>query len=72
MSRLTPVSYRELVRKMRNLGFEGPYSGRKHPYMIKGDLFLIIPNPHKEEIGVGLLAEILKRGNIDREEWLSA
>jgi len=40
--------------------------------MVRGDLVLIIPNPHKAAIGVGLLAEILKRGEIDREEWLSA
>ena len=49
--RLTPVTWRELVRKLKKLGFEGPYYGGKHPYMIRGDLVLTIPNPHRKIIG---------------------
>jgi len=72
LSKLVLVSHRGLVRKLRELGFDGPHSGGKHPYMVKGEMVLIIPNPHKATIGVGLLAEILKRGEIGRKEWLSA
>jgi len=32
MSNLRPVSRRELVRRMRALGFEGPYQEGKHPF----------------------------------------
>jgi hypothetical protein len=38
--------------------------------MRKGDLFLTIPNPHKNTIGVDLLTRILKQARISREEWL--
>jgi hypothetical protein len=38
--KLSPVSYARLVERLRQLGFEGPYMGGKHPYMIKGDLVL--------------------------------
>ncbi len=55
MSKLTPVSWAELVRRLRQLGFEGPFKGGKHPYMVKGDLVLTIPNPHRWEISVDLL-----------------
>lgn len=72
MSRLTPVSWRELVRRLRQLGFEGPYEGGKHPYMIRGDLVLTIPNPHGQEVSVDLLARILRRGDISREQWQNA
>ncbi|NOZ59720.1 MAG: type II toxin-antitoxin system HicA family toxin [Euryarchaeota archaeon] len=70
MSKLTPVSWRELVRRLRELGFEGPYYGGKHPFMIKGDLTLTIPNPHRKKIGVPLLSKILKQAGISREEWI--
>ena len=50
--------------------FRRPYTGGKHPYMIKGDLVLTIPNPHRKEISVDLLTRILKQAGITREEWL--
>jgi len=72
VAKLSPVSWTELVRRLRNLGFDGPYRGGKHPYMIKGDLVLTIPNPHKKEIGVDLLQRILRRAGISRQEWFKA
>ncbi|MGI0025783.1 MAG: hypothetical protein ACREA4_11665, partial [Nitrososphaera sp.] len=41
---------------MKILGFEGPYSGGKHPFMVKGEIALRIPNPHQGDIGRELLA----------------
>jgi hypothetical protein len=38
-------------------GFEGPYAGGKHQFMIKGNLRLTIPNPHKADIGSNLLSK---------------
>lgn len=37
--------------------------------MIKDELKLTIPNPHKADISVGLLSRILRQANISREEW---
>ena len=36
-----PISRRELIRALRAAGFEGPYSGGKHPFMLNGDVTLI-------------------------------
>lgn len=72
MSRISSVSFNEFLRKLRALGYEGPHGGGKHLFMIKGDLRLTIPNPHKQEIGVDLLQRILKQAGITREEWLDA
>jgi predicted RNA binding protein YcfA (HicA-like mRNA interferase family) len=72
VSKLSPVSWGELVKRLRRLGFQGPHQGGTHPYMVKGDLVLTIPNPYRKDIGVDLLARVLKRGNIRREHWLEA
>lgn len=70
MSRLTPVSWYNLVRRLRELGFDGPYAGGKHPQMRRGEMTLIIPNPHQGDISAGLLQRILRQAGISREEWL--
>ena len=72
MSKLRPVSFSELVRKLKSLDFEGPFSGGKHLFMIKGDLRLTISNPHRQDIGVDLLKRILRQGGIQRDEWNQA
>ncbi len=69
-SKLSPVSWTELVKRLRQLGFDGPYQGGKHPYMINDNLVLTIPNPHRKEISVDLLSRILKQAGITRVEWL--
>jgi len=55
---------------MRELGFEGPYSGGRHPQMRRGNLTVVIPNPHDGEISVGFLTRLLRQAEITREEWL--
>jgi len=70
--KFTPVSWTNLVRKLKTFGFDGPYQGGKHPYMIRGDLVLTIPNPHRTEISVDLLVRILLQAHISREEWALA
>jgi len=40
VGKLSPVSWKQLVSKLKSFGFDGPYSGGKHPFMIKGDLVL--------------------------------
>ncbi|MGC8778018.1 MAG: type II toxin-antitoxin system HicA family toxin [Candidatus Caldatribacteriaceae bacterium] len=70
MAKLRPVSWLELVRGLRKMGFEGPYRGGKHFFMVKGELVLTIPNPHRKDIGVDLLSRILKQAGISKEDWL--
>ncbi len=70
MPKLNPVSWKELIGQLRKFGFEGPYQSAKHPYMIKGELTLTIPNPHGKDIGADLLSRILAQAEIGRKEWL--
>ena len=64
-----PVKRDVLIRCLRKLGFDGPYSGGKHPFMVKGDLTLTIPNPHQKAIGRELLSRILRQAEVSKEEW---
>jgi predicted RNA binding protein YcfA (HicA-like mRNA interferase family) len=72
MPKLSPVKWSELVKRLRALGFEGPFAGGKHPYMVRGGLVLRIPNPHRREIGPDLLARILRQAGVSRREWQRA
>ncbi|MDD1414532.1 type II toxin-antitoxin system HicA family toxin [Dolichospermum sp. ST_con] len=70
MPRLTPISWNNLVKSLRELGFEGPFAGGRHPQMRRGDITVIIPNPHEGDISVGLLSRLLRQAGVSREEWL--
>ena len=72
MPSLDPLSRRELVRKLKGLGFEGPFPGGKHQWMRRGGLRLTIPNPHGGAIDPGLIRRILRQAGIRVDEWISA
>ncbi|MBI4158423.1 MAG: type II toxin-antitoxin system HicA family toxin [Candidatus Yanofskybacteria bacterium] len=63
------ISHRELVKKFRKLGFDGPYSGGRHLFMVKGLLKIRIPNPHGKDIPAFLVNEILRQAGILKKEW---
>ncbi len=69
MPYIGPIKRKDLIYYLRRLGFEGPFSGGKHQFMIRGDVTLRIPNPHQGDIGEDLLVRILKQGKISRKEW---
>jgi len=61
MPEVKPISRRKLIRKLQSLGFKGPYGGGKHSYMRKSDKRIIIPTPHRLDIGVKLVRKIIKQ-----------
>lgn len=72
-SRLVPVSRRELIRRLGDLGFSGPFAGTDHEFMTKGAVRVKLPNRHHgQDIGVDLLARILRDSGISRDEWFTA
>ena len=70
--RLAPVSRSELIKRFRRLGWEGPRSGKRHDFMQEGTRKVRIPNPHKGDIGVDLLANVLRQAGISRDEWFAS
>jgi predicted RNA binding protein YcfA (HicA-like mRNA interferase family) len=73
VSRLLPCSRDEFIRKLRALGYKGPFPGSKHQFMvIHKKPPITLPNPHQSDISVGLLAKILRDAGISRDQWLNA
>ena len=68
MGRLASVARRDLIRRLLRLGFDGPFSGGRHEFMLRADRRLILPNPHRGDISVDLLARVLEEAGITREE----
>ena len=75
MSRWTPCKRREFVRRLCKLGFDGPFSGTRHQFVIVGQKRLAIPsNPEYSipqlRILISEVEGILGR-TISLEEWNS-
>lgn len=70
MPRLTPVKQKELIKKLKLFGYQGPFAGGKHWFMIRNDVRLTLPNLHQKEIGIDLLRRILKQAEISVDEWI--
>ena len=69
MPKLSPISQSKLIIKLKKFGFNGPFQEGKHPYMIKEEISITIPNPHKGDISKHLLSEILRQADISSSEW---
>jgi predicted RNA binding protein YcfA (HicA-like mRNA interferase family) len=70
MPKLAPLPRWKFIQRLRELGFEGPYSGGKHEQMRRGAATLIIPNDHEGDINPGFLSRLLRQAGVTREQWL--
>ena len=73
MSQWTPCKRRDVIRRLRKLGFAGLYSGTRHQFMILGQHRLAIPS--NAEFSVPQLRMMLREvqqivgRDIDPDEW---
>jgi predicted RNA binding protein YcfA (HicA-like mRNA interferase family) len=58
VSRWTPCKRAQFIRRLRTLGFDGPFSGGQHAFMIHGNRRLAIPS--NSEYPVPQLKQMLK------------
>ncbi len=67
MSRWTPCKRREFIRRLRKLGFDGPFSGARHQFLVFRESRLTIPS--NEEYSVPQLKMMLREAGLilDRE-----
>ena len=64
-----PIKRSELIRRLRRLGWEGPFQKGKHPFLVKAGVRLTIPNPHRGDIDWSLTRRILEQARISPETW---
>jgi hypothetical protein len=73
VSRWTPCRRREFIRRLRQLGFDGPFSGTRHQFMIYEEHRLAIPSNAEYSVAqlrmmIREIEEILGR-EITLAEW---
>jgi hypothetical protein len=65
-----PIKRRELIRRFRALGWEGPEPGKRHMAMRLGQRTVAIPNPHGAgKLDWTLVKRILTQAGISPEQW---
>jgi len=73
MSRWAPCKRRDFIRRLRAIGFDGPFSGTRHQFMVYEQHRLAIPSNaeysvHQLRIMIREVEEILGR-RITVDEW---
>ncbi|MEN9574854.1 MAG: hypothetical protein RL514_2709 [Verrucomicrobiota bacterium] len=64
-----PIKHRELVKRLRQLGWEGPWQRGKHPFLVKDGRRLTLPNPHEGDVDWSLTKRILAQARVSQTEW---
>jgi len=64
-----PIKRKDLIRCLRQAGFQGPYSGGKHQFMVRGETTPPVPKLLQADIGIELLSRALRQAGLDRDEW---
>ena len=67
---LAPITHKKLVGRLRKFGFDGPYAGGKHLFMVKDGMRLTITQPSSQVDKEPLLLKILKQAGIERNAWV--
>ena len=75
MSRWTPCKRSDFVRKLRRLGFDGPFAGTRHQFMVVSQKRLAIPSNSEYSVPqlrimIREIRDVMGR-EITVEEWAS-
>jgi hypothetical protein len=64
-----PISRKDLIRRLKVLGWVGPFPGKNHMHMENHGRRLPIPNPHGNDLDWTLTKRIIKQAGISQEDW---
>ena len=66
---MKPIKHREAIRRLRKLGWQGPYQDGKHLFLVKDGRRLTIPDPHRGDLDWSLTKRILSQAGIAASDW---
>jgi hypothetical protein len=69
VSRWTPCKRREFIRRLRSLGFDGPFSGSRHQFLVYEESRLTIPS--NDEYSVPQLRLMLREASAILQKEIS-
>ena len=77
MPALSPCKRRDFIRKLKALGYDGPFAAGRHQHMVRKPdaptrYAPVISVPHTDIDDLNLLARILRASGITRDEFMSA
>jgi hypothetical protein len=73
MNQLTSIKRRDFIRKIKKLGFDGPYIGKKHQFMVYQSYRLTLPS--NEDFSIPQLKMLIKeiediiKNIITNDDW---
>jgi len=74
VSRWIPCKRRDFIRRLKQLGFEGPYSGTRHQFMVYEQKRLAIPSTSEYSVPqlrmMLLEVEEITGISISSDEWV--
>ena len=73
MSRWKPCKRRDFIRRLRSMGFQGPWSGARHQFLVSRGHRMAVPSNEEFSVPqvrmlVGEVEAIIER-NISADEW---
>lgn len=73
MARISPLSYRDVIKKLRRLGFVfRRATGGTHEIWWNEETRKTCVVPHHKEVKVGTILSVIRQAGINEEEFLKA
>lgn len=68
MPKITPITPKDMVKKLKKLWFEWPYPWWRHLHMIKWEKIIPVPMHWWKDLGIWLICSIIDELWISRDE----
>lgn len=73
MPKLNPEKPIDIIRKLRKLGYEGPFGGGRHVFMrhVQSNKKIPVPVHGGRDIPISTLRAIIRQAGVSVEDWLN-